>query len=276
MNGYRKICTIVGSDKGGVGKSMIATFKVLVHDKAGVPLTVIELDNQRKLSSALGPERVNLSLAASADLQEISRNRHAAESFYNPVYIEWTKGPSVTDLGANVTTALMSWFRQCDIAELAAEDDIAFQFVACASPDEQAIKSALTAICEAMDTLGPAEFYVVLNDLSGTTGFEPYQNNPSFRELLGLSAARKLQILQVPYCDSLLLEHGKAHGFNPLQCLEHADELASAANLDLVSARVHKKKLVNWMRDFQDAMKPLLSVEEPAYHAAPASAFAHV
>jgi len=270
----RKTCIIIGGDKGGVGKSTaVAIVPILIYDNAGMDLGVIEIDNQRKLTTVLGAERVNLSLAATADLGEVSRNRYAAESFYNPVYLEWTKRNSITDLGANVTTSLLSWFRQCDIGELAAEDGIDFRFVACASPDEQALKSAVSAVRDATATFGPAaEFYVVLNDLSGSRGFEPYETNPAYRELLSLEAERKVSVLRIPYCDSLLLDEGKARGLNPLQTVHHADRLAEQAGLDLVGARVHKKRMMNWLRAVQSALEPLLTVSEPAQQAAVAAA----
>jgi len=268
MSTTRKICTIIGGDKGGVGKTEIAVIKPLVYHNARLPIRVIEIDNQRKLSSVLGAERVNLSLSAVVDIQAVIRNRHAAETFYNPVYVEWTKGTSITDLGANVTTPLLSWFRQCEIGELAAEDNIHFRFVACASPDEQAIRSALTAVTNAMDTLGTgSEYFVVLNDLTGTAGFEPYKGNPHYRELLALQAARRVSILNVPFCDSLLHEYGRARGLDPLQTVIRGVELADAAGLDQVSTRVHTKKMANWLRTVQAALEPVLAVEEPAHAA---------
>lgn len=274
MNQDQKVCTIIGSDKGGIGKSMVALIMTLVFDKAGVPLSVIEVDNQRKLTSALGSERVDLSLSAAPELGDVAGNRHAAESFYNGVYLEWLKGISVTDLGANVTTALMEWFKRCDIGELAAEDGIRFRFVSCASPDEQAIKSAFVALDTAAKALGPsAEYYLVLNDMFGSNGFAPYEGNSSYRILMDLEEDRRINVIRIGYCDSLLFEHGKAMGLTPLQAINRCDEVAAAAGLDVVSARVHKKKMMNWLRDTQQALTPLLMVEDDASYE-PVAAYA--
>jgi len=261
----RKICTLVGSDKGGVGKSMVALVMSLVFDNAGHPLRVIEIDNQKKLTSVLGKDRVDLSIAAAPDLGEISRSRHAAESFFNDVYMEWTKGDSVTDLGANVTTSLMAWFRHCEIGELAAEDEIDFRFVACASPDEQALHSAVAAFRTAKDTLGAsAEYFVVLNDIGGSLGFAPYSGNPAFVELKQLESKGELSLLEVPYCGSILLEQGKAMHMHPLQVIRQAGRVAEAAGLDPVSSRVHRKKLESWLRETHRSLAPLMTVNAPA------------
>lgn len=261
----RKICTLVGSDKGGVGKSMISLVMALVFDGARRPLRVVEIDNQKKLSSVLGSERVDLSISAAPDLGDISRNRHAAESFFNDVYMEWTKSDSVTDLGANVTTPIMSWFRHCDIGELAAEDSIDFRFVACASPDEQAIISAMSAIDLASETLSEAaDYFVVLNDITGSLGFTPYQNEDAYKALEQMEREGKIKILRVSYCNSILMEQGRALHMDPIQVLKKSGEVARAAGLDLVSERVHKKKLENWLRESHRNLAPLMTVSQPA------------
>lgn len=262
----RKMCTIIGSDKGGVGKSMISQIMTLVFDNAKFPLRVIEIDNQKKLSSVLGSDRINLSLSATPDLQELSRKRHTAESFFNPAYMEWVKDNSVTDLGANVTTSLFAWIRHCQILELAAEDQIDFKFVSCASPDEQALRSALSAIKDAQQTFAgtATNHYLVLNELAGNSGFSPYRGTAIYQELLEQQAAGKMQILEVPYCDSILLEHGRAMGLNLVQVVHQASTVAAAAGLDLVSERVHKRKMISWMKDTQTALTPLFNVERAA------------
>lgn len=262
MSTSAKVCTIIGSDKGGVGKSMIATFVTLVFDRAGLPLSLIEIDNARKLSGVIGKDRV-LSLSAAPDLKEVTRSRHVAESYYNPAYLRWAQGDSLTDLGANVTTSLLAWFRQCDIGELAAEDDIRFRFVACASPDEQAIQSAVDAIEEARETLGQgAEYFVVLNDLGGAAGFDPYHGHPAFLRLAALVNEGSASILEVRYCDSGLLDYGKGRGLTPLETIRQYEEIALFAGYDDVMARVQKKRLQRWLQDVQESLTPLLTVEE--------------
>lgn len=255
--------SIIGSDKGGVGKSLVSQVFALVYDHGQLPLRVIEIDNQKKLSSSLGKDRINLSMAASPELIELSRKRHLAESFYNPVYMEWQKGDSITDLGANVTTSLMAWMKHCQILELAAEDGIHFQFIACASPDEQAIKSALDGIVEAKEIFGDyGTYFLVLNDLGGSCGFAPYANHAAYKTLMDMRDSKDISVIEIPYCDSILLEQSKAMNLNLVQAVLQADEVAAAANLDPISSRVHKRKMVTWMRETQEAMQPLFHVSK--------------
>lgn len=263
MASVTKLCTIIGSDKGGVGKSLVAQLLTLIFRGSDIPLRVIEVDNQRKLSGVLGEGEVDFSLAAMPEFERGSRDRHHFESFYNPVYTEWSKGVSLTDLGANVTTSLLDWFSHCDIGELAVEDGIKFRFVACASPDEQAIKSALEAVESAHKAFGGlAEFYVVLNDTSGNLGFTPYASNEAMQDLAKAEAENKVQVVRLPYCDSLLFEYGRANNMSPIQITADAATIAQRAGLDMVSTRVHKNKLMKWLQASQEALEPLLTIEE--------------
>jgi hypothetical protein len=120
---------------------------------------------------------------------------------------------------------------------------------------------AITAIEKARDTLGQtAEYFVVLNDIVGQSGFAPYYGNPHYQALLKMQDEGKVKILEVAYCSSLLFEHGKARQMTPLQIINEADELAKAVNLDAIATRVHKLKLMRWLSETQVALDPLLQV----------------
>jgi hypothetical protein len=255
-----KTSTLIASDKGGVGKSMISLLQTMIYDNAGYPLRLVEIDNQRKLSSILG-ERVDLSLDAYANIADVSRNRHLAESFYNPVYLEMAKADSLIDFGANVTTPFLEWFKNCEMDVFAAQDGIGFRFVACAIPDDQAIASALSAIEVARRSLGPdAQYFVVLNDIFGESGFTPYAANPEYSRLVELEAEGLLSIIRIDYCASKLLEYGKVMHLTPKEIIERAEEVAKTAGLDEVAVRVHRLKLMRWLQAAQTAMDPLLKV----------------
>ena len=265
MLNQSKTCTIVGADKGGVGKSMIAMFKALVFEHANYPLHVVEIDHQKRLSSLLGSKVVKKSLPATVNFEEMQRDRHANEKFFNSVYGEWMKQHSLTDLGANVTSPLLSWIRANHIITLAAEDRIAFQFVAVASPDDEALRSAASAIAEARDVFGPsAEYYVVLNNLSGSYGFKPYERNESLAELKALEALGRVGILEVSFCDSILFEMARAMGINARAALDMAQKIGEEHALDPVTLRIHQEKLKQWLKATQAALRPILSVEATA------------
>lgn len=266
----KKTCTLIGSDKGGVGKSLIAQLIVMAYDKGNTPLTVIEIDNQRKLTSTL-KNRVNLSLDAGPSIAAISKDRLAGESFFNRVYESWAGGDSLTDLGANVTTTLMEWARVNDAAALAEEDDVLYRFVAVTTPDDQAIRSASVALETARRSLGAdAELYVILNDNSQGSGFTPYENTQDWRHLMSLQRTLGVTLINVPVCDSVIMEWSKGFGFTILDILQNEnrefERIQSQANFDRLTVRVHVRKLTEWLKRLQSELRPLFIPQRYASH----------
>ena len=260
MTTTRKMCTIVGSNKGGVGKSMVSLMQTMIYDKAEYPLSIIEIDNERKLSALLG-DRVNLSLDPFVKLSETSRNRHAASSHYNDAYTLMAKSDSLIDFGANVTTPFFEWFNQSEMGHFSSEDNIAYRFVACASPDEQAISAAVSSIKIAREALGPtAQYFIILNDIYGQSGFAPYVDNAEYMKVIEMEMKGEIKIIRIDYCDSLLFEHGKAMKMTPIEIMDKSEEVAKQAGIDTISTRVHRKKLMNWLINTQEAMNPILQV----------------
>lgn len=262
MSSGKKICTLVGSNKGGVGKSMVSMFKALVFEKAGYPLQVIEIDHQQRLSSLIGKDGVHKSIPANVNIEDIARDKHAAEKFYNAVYREWMRADSLTDLGANVTTPLLSWIERSKIMLLAAEDEIVFRFVAVAIPDDEALRSAVQAIKDARQKLGAgSEYFVVLNDTNGSYGFAPYEGNDAYRELMAMEEAGDIGLIRMEFCDSILFEVGRALNINPRAAMDRVDEIAAASTppLDEVTTRIEKGKLKEWLRTTQEALMPILT-----------------
>lgn len=267
-----KVCTLIGSDKGGVGKSLLTQIFVLAHDHAGTPLKLVEIDHQRKLTSLLG-RRVDLALDGSAGIDLTLRDRRAVESFFNPCYAVWSAGPSVTDLGANVTTPLLAWMKHNDIAGVAAEDGIDFRFVAVASPDDQSLRSALSALEEARRVLGPdASLFLVLNDTGGVAGFAPYHGLDLWKRVVALPHSHGVAIIELPFCDSAVMEWGRAQGKTVLDLLQDVDgtikTIAADAGLDRLALRVHVRRFTEWVRAIQSAMGPLFDQPRPRLQAA--------
>lgn len=259
----KKNSTIICSNKGGVGKTMVSLLLSLLYAKAQYPLTIIEIDNEKKLSSMLPNGTDVISIDATQNIEVIIEDRFASETHFNQVYNGWQNSDSLTDLGANMTTALFNWFSYCEIGEMAAEDNIEFRVVACASPDDQALKSAIDAIDTAHRALGnSAEYFVILNQTSDGAGFKPYDLNPSFLELKKREANGSIRLIEIPYCSSRLNEFGRAMKLNPIQIIERLDEVVERAGLDQVAARVHKKKLMTWLNNAAEALGPLQIVEE--------------
>lgn len=265
ITGNSKTATIVGSDKGGVGKSLISSLLIEAYDQARRPLSVVEIDHQGKLRNTMG-NRVDLALRAAAELGDVTRDRSIAERFYNPVYDIWARHDSLTDLGANVTTFMFDWMNQCYIRDLADEDKIHFRFVAVATPDDQALRSAYNAISTAVDALREtdAEQFLVLNEISQGSGFAYYEDHQVFRELKQLPDSVNLKILKIPYCDSGLMEYGRAHALSPLSVFKNTDRLCEEMQLSRVASRTEKGRVSDWIIEVQESLEPLFAPYRPS------------
>lgn len=262
-----RACTIIGSDKGGVGKSLLSNLLIQAHDIArsdapDVPrIQVVEVDHQRRLSGLLGEERISVSLPASASIAESSANRWLNESRYNSAYSVWASGDSITDLGANTTTSLMDWARHNTVREFAREDGVAFRFVAVATPDDLAIRSAHAALRDARDALG-GELFLVLNDTAGgEQGYLPYENGRDLPALLDDARAWGVKVIRLPYCDCMLFAYARARGYTVVDFLRNKDnvlsEIRREANLDPTTERFQLRRFTAWVGVVQNSMQNL-------------------
>ncbi len=256
--------TLIGSDKGGVGKSEVSLIIALAHDKIRKPLKVTEIDHQAKLRTVLG-DRVDLSLRTGATFGEMSKNRHAAMAYFSPIYEVWRQNDTLVDLGANVSSALFDWMRESDMITIIEQDGIGFRFVAVTTPDDQALKSATSSLEMAHSVLGPAaSYFLVLNDTVGEHGFAPYKHTETWNRLEELGRSISYTKIEMPYCSSRLFEYGKAQRLSPLSVLDRAEEIANIIGLDRLESHLHRKRLVDWLFNVQGAFDPLFKSQPRA------------
>ncbi len=274
-NHLLKPCTLIGSDKGGVGKSLVAQLVITAYDSAydlGVStkvvdertlkrLKVIEVDNQRRLSTILD-NRVDLALDAAPTVSDMSRDTDAGQNYYNKIYEPWREGPSLTDLGANVTTALLDWAKHFEIAKLALEDNILFRLVTVLTPDSQALRSAFEALRKAREALGErTELFMCFNDTVGRSGYDFYEGSDLLGQMRRLADAHRITVINIPYCDSMLMEWGRAHGYTVREMIVMTKEIVAtmveANKLDRVRSRVEVRKYEEWIEKVQQQLMPL-------------------
>lgn len=258
-----KISTLIGSDKGGVGKSLIAQLVVAAHDNGGVPLKVAEVDHQHKLHSIFG-DRVDLSLIPHSTTGSGAVGLRARGGFrFDQIYDVWASGNSLTDLGANITTPLLDWFKLADIGSLASRHDIVFRYIAIASPDDQAIRSATSGLIKAREALGEeAIIFLVLNDPGTVCGFEPYKETQAWAHLQAAIRSTRATTLEMQPCVSGIMEWGRALGHSPLALLKAAGspaltDVQKRARWNEVEMQEHFREFNTWVRSVQRAIMPI-------------------
>src|SRR3546814_20804984 len=112
------------------------------------------------------------------------------------------------------------------------------------------MKSAVAAITDATHTLPDgSEIILVRNDIHGEAGFAPYKGTEPAEQLESMHRQGKITVIDVPYCDSLPMEYGKAHRMSPLAVLDQADDVATTMALGSVASSTTKRKLLTWLVD---------------------------
>ncbi len=99
---------VVGSDKGGVGKDLVAEGLYLAALKAGVSPTLFEIEVSKRLA-LLYPDAFYIS-AGAVEPAEIYRNPDAIFAPIDEATVAWRKVPlAIACLGANITSAFQAW-----------------------------------------------------------------------------------------------------------------------------------------------------------------------
>lgn len=109
---------IVANQKGGVGKTLLACTLIDNLALAGIPCTVVQIDDQQRLSSLIGAQVVTIL----PDLQEARRNPRALMAVFARIYtacevVAKSGGVVVIDVGANQFAFLCAWLQAVDLDE---------------------------------------------------------------------------------------------------------------------------------------------------------------
>ncbi|MCA0418547.1 MAG: hypothetical protein LCH80_07460 [Proteobacteria bacterium] len=109
---------IFANQKGGVGKTLLACTHIDCLALAGIPCTVIQIDDQQRLASLIGAQVLTIL----PDLQEARRNPRALMAVFAPIYAACeaaAKSGSVVviDVGANQFASLCAWLQAVDLDE---------------------------------------------------------------------------------------------------------------------------------------------------------------
>lgn len=109
---------IFANQKGGVGKTLAACTLIDCLALGGIPCTVVQIDDQQRLSSLIGMQVLTIV----PDLQEARRNPRALMSVFAPIYAACeaaAKSGSVVviDVGANMVGLLCAWLEAVDLDE---------------------------------------------------------------------------------------------------------------------------------------------------------------
>lgn len=166
---------IVAGEKGGVGKSLTSLALADTFQLNDLPLDVLQIDNQARLSQALGRNVTTIRI----DAKLARRDPAAASRAYTPIYaaveaINSSRGSVLVDVGANEGAGLTQWLGLVDLAGDLEEWKIPVLVVIPFVAESEAIRQAGRTAQLFLDRLPSAQLMLVENERDGTiSGLHP-------------------------------------------------------------------------------------------------------
>lgn len=158
---------IVAGEKGGVGKSLNSLALADTFQLHNRPLNVLQIDNQARLSRALGHDVTTIRI----DAKLARRDPAAASRAYTPIYsaVETIRtGASVlVDVGANESAGFAQWLDLVDLAGDLEEWNIPVLVAVPYVAEAEAIQQAARTVQLFRDRLPSARLVLIENDRDG-------------------------------------------------------------------------------------------------------------
>jgi hypothetical protein len=160
---------VVMTGKGGVGKTLLSLAIADLFALAGLPLDIVQLDDQRRLAMALGCEVVSLDLAV---LKRARKDPSALTRVFAPLYglieaMGRTGRSILLDVGATQQHALFDYAVLTELAGDLAEFGIAGRVLVPTVTDPESLRQAAQQLRRTADVFPSLDRVVVLNERDG-------------------------------------------------------------------------------------------------------------
>lgn len=153
---------VIGNNKGGVGKDAVAEGAFLAAARRGLPARLIEVESSSRLGQ-LYPDATTIRVETPAP-EVLYRSPDVVYAPFDEAAKLWrADGFSVTTLGANLTSALLTWGRAHGRTMLDDGHDVTIVVVL--SMSRAALASGLTNLYETGLVFPKARRVAVLNDV---------------------------------------------------------------------------------------------------------------
>lgn len=169
------LLVIVAGEKGGIGKSLASLALADIFQLHELPLHVLQIDSQARLSRALGQEITTIRV----DAKLARRDPAAAARAYTPIYeaiekISSSSASVLVDVGANEGAGLAQWLGLVDLAGDLEEWNVPVLTVIPFVAESEAIRQAGHTARLLLDRLPLARLVLVENERDGTiAGLHP-------------------------------------------------------------------------------------------------------
>ncbi|KJS38066.1 MAG: hypothetical protein VR70_10750 [Rhodospirillaceae bacterium BRH_c57] len=260
---YVGASVFTANDKGGVGKTTCKLIRTNVLVNLNVHFRLIDVDSRRNLTAYIensqqlsGIEIMGLNgFTTQKDVKKVGDAARELESHYDAASEWWLSGTTETDVGAGRPDGLLQYERNSELPELYKDAGIRPFRETVASADQGSLESAYKLTTEWIRLYGTdADHIMTLNDRTGR-GFEWFENGEAYPRLRKLEQDGVLEIIRIPFCDSLLV--GENIAMSPFEALDRADEINEELKLGAAQFGREKRKLTKFLAEATEAFEPM-------------------
>ena len=180
-NESRKLSVWVLNSKGGVGKTTLSVVLADLFQLAGHPLSMIEIDTRKRLSSFMGAENV-ISFDGAPPIADIRKNPNLILRHYDPIITAMETGNSLLDLGANEDPAFLEYCKLSRLDEDLDDMDVSVMAFVPTVAETESVKGALVALEALREVVPSARRVLVLNERD-PGDFDKYFDTGALRQL---------------------------------------------------------------------------------------------
>lgn len=172
---------IVVSGKGGVGKTLLSLAIADLYDLAGLPLDIVQLDDQQRLSRSLGRNVTSIDIAI---LKKARKDPSALTRAFEPMFrlveaMRFSGRSLLVDVGATQQHALYDYALLTELSTDLVEFGITGRVMVPAVIDPESLRQAGQQLRRTADVFPALERVVVLNERDGLFDSLPLESQAS-------------------------------------------------------------------------------------------------
>lgn len=187
------IKVFIANDKGGVGKSLVAQFCVLALDANGLNPDIIEYDNQPKMRSLFGADRVEtnsigLNADGSGDLED-------GVMSWDPLLEKLLGDKSfVVDFGAQAWAGFSEWAESIALEQYYKGKGLSI--IVPVTADREALNGAIRVLKSARQLLPSAKIHLLKVNKDGDV--DDLESIPEYKLLFAMVETSKAKVKDLP------------------------------------------------------------------------------
>ncbi len=249
--------TWIMNEKGGTGKTTLATVLVEHLQTTGLPVSIVDADTQpdqkaKSSLSAIFPAARRIDIGVSPDVLQAKPS--LAVAHWDGLFDIARSGHSLVDFGANVTESLLFWLDESEIGPKLAEAKVVLAPVVVTTAHPDSVADALALVNRLREALprGSRRLFVALNCAAGD--FDSYADSPEMAAFGELVAAGELTLVVVPRCGSEIWRDAERARITALAAATMAaEDLQSRLKTPVLETARGRKALARWHAAVVDA-----------------------